>query len=336
MSARGANWFALILILWFIPASFLASAIDGIFDFSLGAANSVFQLIMFGIPCAIVLIVYRHRIRDILPMQALDAKNFGMIVGMALLIQPFLMFLSTISMQFSTLDITEFIHTINMEVNFFWALLFLAVTPSILEELAFRGIIWHGYREIPVFKAAAANGLLFGMMHLGINQFMYATVLGFIVCFFVHYTKNILSAVIAHFVVNGTQTAFGLWQMGILEEAAATGEYVTEPSMTVAILTIGILGGLGLYCFYEVFKSFKAHNELRNLWIAEDAAKAAALFPDLNKKDENEENENNEAPIPADTEASREPKFLTAPFWIIVALFIIWVIYFDILPNFRA
>ena len=52
--------------------------------------------------------------------------------------------------------------------------------------------------------ACIASGLLFGIMHLDPQQFLYATALGFVLALVVRITDSIFASVIMHFIINGT------------------------------------------------------------------------------------------------------------------------------------
>jgi len=78
----------------------------------------------------------------------------------------------------------------------------IAVLPAICEETMHRGLLLKGYASLGIKKAVLLSSLLFGLMHLNINQFFYATVLGFIIAVSVIISKNIFPAIIIHFMNN--------------------------------------------------------------------------------------------------------------------------------------
>lgn len=77
-----------------------------------------------------------------------------------------------------------------------------AVLPAICEETMHRGLLLKGYSCLGIKHAVILSSLLFGLMHLNINQFFYATVLGFIIACSVIISKNIIPAIIIHFMNN--------------------------------------------------------------------------------------------------------------------------------------
>ena len=258
---KTANRFMLCLLLWAIPASLILIAISNAFPMSTGAFVALSQVLIFGLPCILILIINRKRVKDILPMKKLGAKNFLLIVAMSLLAQPLMMLISTAAYQVLPSVAVETIEGIAMDSNFLIALLFIAVVPSIFEELAFRGVIFAGYKEIPIFKAALINGLMFGMMHMDAHQFVHTAIYGFILCFFVYYTKSIWSAVLSHFVLNSTQVSFLIWQ----QNQAPAEEYSTA----LALVILGVIALVTTVVFVFIYNKFKLHN-MSNIAVAED------------------------------------------------------------------
>ncbi|MBR4003237.1 MAG: CPBP family intramembrane metalloprotease [Clostridia bacterium] len=77
-----------------------------------------------------------------------------------------------------------------------------AILPAVCEETTHRGLLLKGFSTLGIKKAIIFSSLLFGLMHLNINQFFYATVLGFIIALTVIISKNIFPAIIIHFMNN--------------------------------------------------------------------------------------------------------------------------------------
>lgn len=92
----------------------------------------------------------------------------------------------------------------------FWEFLlgvfFVAVLPGLFEEFTNRGMLMSGFKKGSPVRAVLLSGLLFGLMHLNINQFFYATVSGMIMATVVVITKSIWPSVIIHFTNNALNT----------------------------------------------------------------------------------------------------------------------------------
>ncbi len=90
----------------------------------------------------------------------------------------------------------------------FWVLFaILAVMPPVIEEIAFRGILYQNYRQNGILMAIVLSAFLFGLMHMNFNQLCYALVMGIVAALMVEATGNILSSVLLHFIINGSNIA---------------------------------------------------------------------------------------------------------------------------------
>lgn len=82
-----------------------------------------------------------------------------------------------------------------------------AILPGICEEFCHRGLLVNGFKQISPKKTILLVGLLFGLMHLNIEQFFYASVIGMFLTFLVYVTDSIIPSIIVHFLNN----AIGLY-----------------------------------------------------------------------------------------------------------------------------
>jgi len=94
-------------------------------------------------------------------------------------------------------------YTATTTAQFFTNLVLVAVLPAICEETAHRGLLLGGLSRLGIKRSVLLSSLLFGLLHLNINQFFYATVLGFLMAIAVIMSKSIIPAMIIHFCNNG-------------------------------------------------------------------------------------------------------------------------------------
>ena len=99
--------------------------------------------------------------------------------------------------------------------NLFLDLILTAVLPAFCEEFLHRGMLLQGTKHAGFKRAIVMSSLMFGFMHFNINQFFYATFIGFIIGLISVVAKNIWPAIIVHF----TNNAIGVY----LEYANANG-----------------------------------------------------------------------------------------------------------------
>ena len=202
----------------------------------------VSQLVMLLMPLLLWVYANRGSFTNFLKFEPLEPINVLIIMGIAFLIQPALMFVSGLTGLFFPNVIGDVVAEF-MAYPFWLVLLAIAVTPAIVEELVFRGYIQAQYEELGIKKAAIISGLFFGIIHLNMQQFFYAFIAGIIFAYIVYYTKNIVSGILAHFMLNASQLLM-LRTALILEEMEIVQAYEAVPMPEITPLQVVVAIGI--------------------------------------------------------------------------------------------
>ena len=136
---------------------------------------------------------------------------------------PVMGLLNAISMLFATNVIGSTIDELTSG-NVWKGLLLVAVIPACVEEITFRGALYHSLRGARPVRAIILSGFMFGAMHMNFNQFVYATALGIIMAFLVEATGSIWSSILLHFCINGNSVVL----MTLLPKLMEALEKLTE------------------------------------------------------------------------------------------------------------
>ena len=89
------------------------------------------------------------------------------------------------------------------------ALILTAVLPAICEEFLHRGILLNGLiKQFGVRRAVLWTSILFGLMHMNVGQFFYATILGWFMTMTALATGSLWGSIIIHFTNNALATYF--------------------------------------------------------------------------------------------------------------------------------
>ncbi len=92
----------------------------------------------------------------------------------------------------------------------FITLILSAVLPGFCEEFLHRGALLNGFiKKLGVYKTIIVTSLLFGLMHMNIAQFFYATILGWFICVAVLASKSLWTGIIIHFMNNAMSVYMG-------------------------------------------------------------------------------------------------------------------------------
>lgn len=155
------------------------------------------------------------------------------------------------------------------------ALFLLALSPAIVEEISMRGIILSNYRSKPVLTTCLINGLFFGLFHMNINQFIYAFAMGVVLCFVVHVTGSIVSAMVIHFTINASSLI--LAKISLYMEEVLTQIYpsytqqmsevvITTETLTMAAISLSIICLIAAPLSYLIMRSLIKRNHLENIF----------------------------------------------------------------------
>lgn len=212
------NLFVLCMMLNQILLSFLWPYIVSAFSLDFIGQMIFTQLFTFILPITIFFIITKEPIKPTLSIHPLSLKNVFLIILLSLFIQPFMSFLSSITAVFFPNEVGQLFLELGGDVNIFLLLIAMAVSPAICEELFFRGVTFDGYKNIGIIKACIFTGLMFGIMHLDGQQFLYAFIMGILFCYLVHKTKSIFASMLAHFTINASQTLLAMNSLSQLSQ----------------------------------------------------------------------------------------------------------------------
>ncbi|MDD2445299.1 MAG: type II CAAX endopeptidase family protein [Clostridia bacterium] len=144
---------------------------------------------------------------------------------------------------------------------FILALFVTAILPGFCEEIASRGMLLKGFNKLGWKKMILISGLLFGLMHLNIEQFFYATIIGWFLAFICLTTGNIIPGMIIHFMNNGlsvyiTYGSHNGWPLTDLitnlSNSASSSSYLT--TILVIFLALVIASFLLVWLVYLLIK----------------------------------------------------------------------------------
>lgn len=151
-----------------------------------------------------VLYIYRWRIpvKDFLRIGRLPILNILLLVLFSFSIIPFLNFLNVFSMLFARNVIGNTASQIISNQNLAVSLFVIALLPAAMEEAVYRGAIYNEYRKVSLRKGLLLSALLFALMHLNLNQFIYAFAMGLVFPLLVEANNSILASLLVHFIIN--------------------------------------------------------------------------------------------------------------------------------------
>lgn len=244
-SIKWGNRYLLVTLITFLIGSIFLGLFIGLTNIKLDIA---FQIIIsqWGfvfIPIVFYFLITKSSIKQTLLLRKIKPLNVLLCFLLAGSIIPLLSFINILSQFFVQNTISEAILEI-AEKPLWLSLILIAVTPAILEEIAMRGIITSNYRNKSVLTTCLISGFFFGMLHMNINQFLYAFIMGAIMCFAVHLTGSIVSSMVIHFTINATSLILAKGALFLQEQLSDIyPNYATQMEQAVLDPTQSLIQG---------------------------------------------------------------------------------------------
>lgn len=235
------NRFALFFFLYFAAVSLGLSLLMVFGVFSEQSYLLFAQSVCYLPPLALYFLHTKKPLKQTLRLNPLGWKNILLLAAFSFAIQPLMSFLSFLTTLFFPNPVMESAETV-ISGGLIPAVFSMAVFPAVFEELSFRGIFLSGYRFLGKWKRAFVCALLFGLLHMNLQQFPYAFCVGFIFCFLVERTDSIWASVLPHMFINGT-TVFSMFSEPDVYAAAAA---IPEGGELALLASIGLLALLSL------------------------------------------------------------------------------------------
>lgn len=141
--------------------------------------------------------------------------------------------------------------------EFLLSIVLTAILPGFCEEFVHRGLLCKGYSELGVKKTIIYSGLLFGLMHLNISQFFYATLIGCLLVVLVMASGSIIPAIIVHFMNNFISVYFTYAEdLGLPFQKTFNGfAYLLTGYGFLSILLLIVLIGLAVFGLVFLIKA---------------------------------------------------------------------------------
>ena len=254
-----ATFIYFILLVSFVLIRILASAnlLNFLGDFASYAFTILIQLgIMLFLPIFLYCKLRKKTLKETLKdfrFAKINLKAIGIAVCIGVLVYILNIAVSSFfSLLISLFGYENIGSTSTMDYSilaFFLALLTTALLPGFCEEIASRGLLLRGFKNLGMKKAILLSGLFFGLMHLNVDQFFYATIIGWFLAFICLTTGNIIPGMIIHFMNNGISTYMAYathngWPLGNildpLQNVASSGNYISTMLVIFLILITAV------------------------------------------------------------------------------------------------
>ena len=239
--------------------------------------NLLLSQMSLALPALLVVTVTKKNVslKQLAGFSRVKRSTVFMTVLYAFLLMPLTSLLNAISMLFVdnvVLDMTGDI----LDVPFLITFSLIAVLGPFCEELVFRGFVFRGYRTSGnIFGAVILSAVLFGLMHLNLNQAPYAIALGIGMALLAEATGSTTAPFIMHMVFNGQSVCLMYIEKYLFPEiieAQAEGlEYADgEMLMMIAMFTVLAMIGtaIAMCVLARIAQNEGKNNFFRTIWLS--------------------------------------------------------------------
>lgn len=225
------------------------------------------QIIFIFIPVLVYILITKQSVKDILKLNKIHIKDIFFSFLIAILFLPTMMLLSAITQYFSKNDVAQML-SYTSQGSVFASLFVIAGFPAFFEEFIMRGVVLSEYRNVSIKKAAIMNGVLFAMLHMNIQQSLYALAMGILVSYLVYYTKSIFTSMTFHFTVNGINVCMAWFALRNMPSSGSSSiaaqENIPQSMILIGqIIAFVALTGIAIGAFTLIIllmKSIKKRN----------------------------------------------------------------------------
>lgn len=215
------------------------------------------------VPTLLYLLCFKEEDRNIISVKGIGVVSILIVILLGFMIQPLISLMNLVSMLFTTNEVSSTMDAV-YDMSLGIKLFAIAFLPAIGEELLFRGFIYGSYKKKGTYKALIVSALLFGLLHMNLNQFIYTTILGVFLALLLEATGSIIAPMIVHFVFNGTSVIINHFTSST-GEVVYTAEVIMESIVSViptAIIATAIAVGL----FWFLAKQNNSLEHIKNIF----------------------------------------------------------------------
>lgn len=177
----------------------------------------------------------------------IKVSTFFFTVLLTIVSMPMYMFANVLSQLFVPNTIVQSMDTL-FTTNAGSSLFMAVILAPLCEEFICRGFFQNRLKKVvPFFASAVISGLMFGMLHLNLNQFCYALVLGVVFAYANRASGSIFTSMLMHFLINSGNMLFLLVMQAAyasmntsIGEAAETYR-ADKSAMLASVIFYGVL-----------------------------------------------------------------------------------------------
>ncbi len=205
MNTKRAGFLFLLVVSVSITAS-LGLSVGGLFfSFEIPLIlNLLLSQCIVLVPAVLFLAVFEKRPAELIHLKRIKTLDIPLIILFSGFLYPVIMLCNAISMTVVQNEVAAISDQV-LACPWYIMLPMVGVIGPICEEFTFRGMIFGGLRRSGnVLGALVLQAVLFGLMHMNLNQMCYAIVIGIAMGLLVEATGSIVASCVMHIMINSS------------------------------------------------------------------------------------------------------------------------------------
>ena len=200
--------------------------------------NNFLSEMMIFIPALAMVFFHGDKISVLVPFKKIRIPSTLLIPLYVLLLFPLVVFINSLSMLFVDNTVVEMADQI-LELPLWQMVLSIGIFGPFIEDFVFRGVLLQSFQRTGrIVGSIVLSSILFGMMHLNINQFAYGAAMGIMFALLVEATGSVLSSFLAHALFNTAEVLLMYMEKDVLTQAQ---EYMDSMELKNTILiSVGV------------------------------------------------------------------------------------------------
>lgn len=165
-------------------------------------SDTIITEVLFLIPAFFYIKLSHCKLNEVFGFHKIKISSVLMIILFLFLTNPMAEAVNAFSLLFVDNTVLEAADAI-LEMPMWYSVFSIALFSPLCEEIAMRGVVFRSYRNSgSLWQSVILSALLFGLMHMNLNQATYAFVVGIFMALLVEATGSLWSSVIYHALFN--------------------------------------------------------------------------------------------------------------------------------------
>ncbi len=204
-----AGLFFFLVMFMEIPLSFLVVLLQDVIPIEYSTIVSILMTQGYLLVCGMLYLFFaRKSVGKDLMWNKYKVSSFFLSLVLLVCATPMATWLNLFSQFVAKNEISNAIYEVTKVIPMWLGIVVIGCLPGFIEELLYRGIVYHAFRKRSILTGVIVSALVFGLMHMNFNQIMYAVYLGIIFALVVEATGSLASSMILHMLFNAWNTAY--------------------------------------------------------------------------------------------------------------------------------